>query len=152
MTSKKTICLTDIEVNAMIFQSPGNPKHFYVVGRDDMDFLDFMKKYCVGDQDAKRATGVELDGTGKHFWMVHVEDCFDPPIAIVRADSLCDAEDAFTDALNWAHITDPNDLKDYDEDNLHYSPSGVPYDIESVMIREIKLHGIEIDKLVHCRY
>jgi hypothetical protein len=138
----KTISLSNVEAKAIHFESPFDPKHRYIVLAEDMDFLAFMKKYCVGDMDAKKATGVEMGNGNDDWYMVYVENCFDPPIAIVNAENEQDAEEAFVEALPWSHITEP-DLKDYDPETLHYGPSGQPYDAEQVMVRQIKLVLIE---------
>ncbi len=141
----KNVTLGEIEVKTVSFSERGNEGRCrYIVGTDGMDYCDFLRTYNGGEVQHKRATGVELDGFGKAFFMVYVEDCFDPPVAIVRADNAQDAEEAFVDALPWAHISEP-DLKDYseDDDSLSYGPSGQPYDSSSVMIREVRLVAIE---------
>lgn len=148
MTKKSTFTMSDVEASAAVFRSPLCDTHFYVVGREDMDFLEFMRRYNVGNVDCKRATGVQLDNTGDKFFMCYLEDCFDPPIAIVRADNAQDAVEWFVEECAWARL-DPKDAQEreeeYGEDVVGYGPNGEPYDNEAMTVREICLARIECD-------
>ena len=136
-------------VIAVVFESPFNSEHCFVCGVDDMDFIVWLtyKDGLHPYTDAKRATGVNLDGVEKEFYLVWVQDCMDPPVAIVRADNVSDAIDEFVEELTWAHLdelaakdyieegTDGKDLK-Y-SDSLGIGPSGQMYDSESLMVMDI---------------
>jgi len=143
--------LGEIEnVKAVVFESPVDPIYCYVCGVGDMDYLEWLnfKEELRPYEDAKRATAVNLDGVEKRFFLVWVQDCMDPPMAIVRADHEADAIDWFVDVLSWAHL-DEVDLKDYIvekavdgkdpvySDNLGFGSSGQMYDNESLMVKEI---------------
>lgn len=92
---------------------------------------------------AERATGVNLDDSiYDRFYLVYCADCAFPPLAIVRSDNEQDAEEEFIDNLDWAHITDPATLADYDEDSLSYGPSGQTYDGSEIVVRSVKLVSI----------
>ncbi|MFO0964632.1 MAG: hypothetical protein U0793_03465 [Gemmataceae bacterium] len=139
----KFIELPNVKAKAVHFQSPFAKNHRYVVLAEKMDYLEFLRTYNQGPVECKAATGVNLDGCEERFFMVYVEDCFDPPIAIVRADSEQDAEELFVDELPWAHITEP-DLNDYDPETLVYGPSGQPYDSESVRVHPVRMVHVEL--------
>jgi hypothetical protein len=158
MTAKaKLLTIGELLAQAAIFQSPFAKNYFYVVGRDDMDYLEFMQRYDTGDKQHKRATGLALDDSGERFFLLCVADCFDPPVAIVRARNESDAYETFVDELAWAHITDENDLKDYLKpasewerpdcpeyvDSLSFNCNGVPYDGEGIQMQEVKLYAVE---------
>lgn len=120
--------------------------HRLIVGIDDMDYLDFLRRYNSTNVQHKRCKGINLDGSEKLFFAVYVEDCFDPPIAVVRASGASEAEERFADELDWAHISDV-DLKDYEEEpsSLSWNSDGKPYDTSGIMIRELRLLCIETE-------
>lgn len=109
----------------------------YIVGLNDIPSWERSK--IAGCDNS--ATGVNLDDSiYSKFYLVYVADCAFPPLAIVRSDNEQDAEEEFIDALDWAHIKEP-DLADYDPDHLCYGPSGQPYDGSEVMVIEVNLVG-----------
>jgi hypothetical protein len=122
-----------------------------------MDFLEWLNKYDSSKY--KQATGVNLGEDFPNFYMVYVEDCFDPPVAIVRGESAEDALDTFIDELTWAHMSDEDveeAIQDHAEkgksasmddppDWVTYSSGGQAYNSESLMIRDIKLYSVEVD-------
>src|ERR1035438_7732903 len=109
MSKTKQITLGEISVSALVF-SMGDV--CYVVGRESMDYIDFMMQYDQGPNRTHRAIGLNMDSTDTNFWAVWVDDCFDPPIVIIRADHEGNAEEIFADELDWAHINEV-DLPDY---------------------------------------
>lgn len=143
----KQIELGTIKATAVVFQSPFNPKHFYVVRAEKMDYLEFMKQYCVGDVDCKQADGVNFDNylDNGTFFMCYSEDCFDPPVAIVRADDVEEAIDLFVDECEWARMSD-EDVEERDKDGLGETVGWTgmnKYDNETMQCRSIKLYRVE---------
>lgn len=133
------------EPAAIVFDFDG-PHGALVVERTPSDYPDFHRAFDrEGAPPARRAVGVDVwDFSGPaRYYAVWVDDCFDPPIAVVRAKDEGEAEEMFLDALDWSHITAPLDLADYDADALHYTSSGIPCDTEGVRIREVSLARIE---------
>ena len=114
---------------------------FLVIESDRSDYLDFCKRYGHSDT-AKRAEGLEFDGRGKLFFAVFVQDCFDPPLCVVRADNGCEAEEIFVNAKDWADVSE-TDAKDYPEEHLHATDRGTMYDPQSVSVREVFLKRID---------
>ena len=153
------LTLGEVKAQAVLFTSPMNDKNFYVCGLDDMDFMEFRNRYDNAPGNAerqyKRATALCFDDSYDRFFMVYVADCFDPPIAIIRAENECEALEIFADELEWAHIgeTDlPDYLKPADErregdseyvDSVSWNSSGKPYETESIQMHEIRLHSVE---------
>lgn len=140
--------LGTIECVAAFFQSPHCKTHFYVVGLHEMDYIEFLQKYCLGDIDCKRATGLRMDDTNDKFFMCFVSDCFDPPIAIIRADNEQDAEEWFVDELSWSHYSE-DDVKKMTEEEQEYAgygPSGQVYDQQNLQVQEVKLIRVELTK------
>lgn len=143
----KPLVLGTLTVKALHFSLDGST-HRYVVGVDDMDFLDFHKKYNhneFGPVDCKKATGFKMDETYDDFFMVYVEDCFDPPIAIIRAEHGQEAAEIFTDELTWAHV-DEKDVTDEQIDAGLYqmNNNGKWYDAETLRVRNVRLVYIEV--------
>jgi hypothetical protein len=73
-------------------------------GTKEDDYIAFILKY----PNSKRVDAAGLDGYGKHFYMCYVEDCFDPPIAVIRADDENEAVDIFVDTFSYARVTSEN--------------------------------------------
>lgn len=148
----------DINAKSCFF-SLGNDNHRYVV--TDMDWDRFKDRYtgyfeadsgkwCRGemiDKDLKQCEAVDFDQSGD-FYAVYVEDCFDPPMCIVRADDPSDAQERFLDEKDWADIDkeDAEKLTDKDWDSGLYTHTGrnTLAHTESVMVREIKLVRIDL--------
>lgn len=142
-------------VSAMLFRSPFNRDSFYVVGRDGLSFPEFNEKYGNSPYSAaaqfKRASGANLDDNESQFFMVYVEDCFDPPIAIVRADDECEAIDIAVDAFEWLRVEPSNygtpaEFEKAIEDGIVGIGDGSNYyDAEQIRVREVKPYRLEWD-------
>ncbi len=108
-----TITLPDVEATAVVFSGFSRGRT-YVVTADQIDTLAFWAKY---GQDAQQisAKSAYLSDYGKRFFAFYVADCFDPPIAIIRADSWESGYEIFCDEFSdWMKIDD-SDLLDYVE-------------------------------------
>jgi hypothetical protein len=132
-------------VAAIVFAAPGFLSDTTFVIENVRSELDaFRQRY--GDN-AKRATGVALNECGARFYLMYVEDCFDPCLAIVRADNESEAVETFLDALDWCDIDAP-DLADYTEERLMELPytderGGKHCDTEALRGVEVQLHTIK---------
>lgn len=117
-----------------------------IVERTRTEHAEFHKRYDrdAHQRPAQRATGIDVIDSradDSQYWAVWVEDCFDPPVAIVQTDdhdAPSDAIDKFVDELDWAHM-DESDAADYEPDELHYNSSGILYDMERMNMREVQL-------------
>ena len=153
------LTIGEIKAQAAVFVSPLCETHFYVCGRDDLHFVAFNERYgnspYSSEAQFKRATALHFDDSTERFFMVYVADCFDPPIAIVRAEDESEALEIFVDELEWAHI-DETDLRDFLKPEaervegeseyvewVSWNSSGKPYDTEQIEIRQIRLHTVE---------
>jgi hypothetical protein len=80
-----------------------------------------------------------MDDDEDKFFLVFVQDCFDPPLAIVRAETAGDAVDIFLDELPWGRM----DSEDIDEDkNVSWSSQGHAYDGERINVQEVRLCAV----------
>lgn len=93
-------------------------------------------------ENVRRVSDVNIEqaGWGNDVWVAfYIEDCFDPPVYILRASSW---EEAYEEFIDWQvdqlKIEEP-DLNDYDAESLTYSSNGVPVDTEGVRGKEVKL-------------
>ncbi len=123
-----------LKLTAVVFQDYYG-KTLYVVEENPLDFFQFREKYGL---DAKRATGINLDEEAKSFYLLAVQDCFDPPCYVVRADNMSEAEMIFASETDQVLISEP-DLADYNEDNLSYDDKGRPYDSEGITILDLRV-------------
>lgn len=81
-------------------------------------------------------------GWGKWFIFV-IADCYFPPLYAVRHESFESAYEEFCDWQVEQLKIEELDLKDYDENALHYSSNGAPIDTESVQGFEVTLVRVE---------
>lgn len=112
----------------------------YVLIPDGMDTLEAMNKW----PDHKRCYhGANLDAWEQNWYAFWVEDCFDPPVAIVKAGSFEEAYKIFLDEFSWAEISEA-DIKDYDSETLHINSSGKFCDTEGVNGTQLKLVRVHL--------
>jgi hypothetical protein len=135
----KHITLPDVKARAVHFANIHSANERYVV---------FPQWVTCGDiiHDnfrCRQATGVNLAGDGERFFLVYVEDCFAPPVAIVRADNEQDAEELFVQELPWARLTEEQ-VEDINEDDVGIGPNGELYDQGAVRIHEVRPVHIEL--------
>jgi hypothetical protein len=138
--------VTNVKAKALIFQSPLSNNH-YVVLAEPLDTIEFMNGYVRPEFDAKQATGVETDAGYDTWFMCYLEDCYDPPIAIVNAEHEGDAIDAFVDKCEWARMsTETVEERENDGigETVGWSACGYSYDEEIMQCRPIKLLRIEL--------
>lgn len=91
---------------------------------------------------SRRVSEVNVDegAWASDVWVAFsIQDCFDPPVYIVRASSWEEAYETFIDWQVDQLKIEEADLKDYDEGSLHYSSNGVPVDTESVYGVQVRL-------------
>ncbi len=141
--------LGTINILHAVFQSPTVPNRRYVVGAEHMDTLAFLNAFNNGPAQHQKATGVNMDGEGK-FFLCYVEDCFDPPVAIVRGENAADAEERFVDECEWAQVSDDDmdaEREDADNDSTGYSytGNGTRYDGETIKVYEVRCLSITPD-------
>ncbi len=104
----------------------------------DLDYLDRLKQY----PNHHPILDYFIQDTDGKWFVFYVEDSFDPPLFLIRARSWEDAYETFCDEFSDHMKIEDADLKDYDEDRLHYSASGVPIDDEAAQGHEVTLDTI----------
>lgn len=107
-TVRESITLHDIEATALIF-AWGNDRQLVVPATPVRDSLTLWKLY---GNDATEAYGFyeESEGPFFAFW---IEDCFDPPVYVVRARTFETAYETFCDEFSRLITIDDSDLPDY---------------------------------------
>ena len=133
------ITLPAVKARAVHFANVHNANERYVVFPRWLTSVDILHDGIK----CRQATGVNLEGAGARFFLVYVEDCFDPPVAIVRADNEQDAEEWFVQELPWARLSEGR-LKDLHEDDVGIGPNGELYDQGAVRIHEVRLAHIDL--------
>ncbi len=155
----KVMNVSDVQAIAAVFNFGGR-ELIVEADREALDTLGFWDRY---GHDCHRAMGhYGLDDYGS-FFVFYVEDCFDPPLYVIRADTFESAYEIFCDEFSRLIAIDDSDLSDYlheydcpnrgralTEENhedpcscggerLNYSSSGVAIDTEAVQGSEITL-------------
>lgn len=134
-TKDGKIEIESIEVVSAVFQRiHDDSKHRYVIGA--------IESNC----ETKHCDYAGLDGYGKRWFACLIADCFDPPMAIVRADNEGEAIDIFVDAFEYARLTDEQ-VKDIEKDSegdqdlfdeqCSMSGDGYWYDAERMSMFEV---------------
>ena len=83
-------------------------------------------------------------------WLIEIGGCYAPFFLIVEADSVCCAIDELADCEKYAHhiVVPDSDLRDYPEEDRHYSGCGKVIDLDHLMI-----HGQEgVEQPYSCSY
>jgi hypothetical protein len=139
MTTKTAITVSDIQATALIFDWNGRK---VVLDAENLGTLAFWDKH---GQDCHHVTHhANVDDYGKGWFVFYVEDCFAPPLAIIRADSFETAYEIFCDEFErWIRV-DETDAADYPEDERNYNGNGTHIDTESVQGAEIRLVSVQV--------
>jgi hypothetical protein len=117
----------------------------------DIDSIPFMERY----PNAKRvANAIGLDDYDGKFWLVCFDDCFDPPISIVRACDECEAIDKFIDSAVGNRLTDEEVSRiEFDEDdqrdhldgcNVDCTGDGYWYYSDNLHMQRVNLVKVEV--------
>jgi hypothetical protein len=144
---KKLIELYTIQVSRVFFLDPQSGVT-YVVGMGDLPYIEFLEWMAVsGNHNVVRVDATGLNDEGRFYACFH-QDCYDPPITIVRAADESEAIDRFLDEKENMRA-DPADVAEALEENpdqeiYQMSESGHWYDSETMQVREVKLHSIEV--------
>lgn len=170
--TKTTISVGEIEAKYLIFADKDNGR--WVVSAQRLDYIKFQKRFASDYKDGlnwKQASGhARLDDSYEtKFWAVAVDDCMDPPVAIIRAEHADHAIDIFVDEFTWAHVSD-EDLEDYREpeadeqeanlakiegrpapetetysDAISFNSNGQAYLNEDIVMWQVKLIRVEME-------
>lgn len=141
-------CLDGIRAKALHFESPFNPRHRYVVLAGGMDYADFLSRYnsgVFGPVECRRAEGVNIERHERGFFLCYIEDCSDPPCAVVRAGRACDAIDAFIDAFEWTRMdVETVEERDGHGETVGFTRRGHAYDAEPMACHQVRLVHVEL--------
>lgn len=81
---------------------------------------------------------------GDNWFILYVNDCYDPPLTLVRADSFEDAYELYCDD-DHSLVIDEEDLDDYNLEELQYNSDGDPIDTECVGGFEVELISLHCE-------
>lgn len=103
-------------------------------------YLDALERFPR--HQVKIATDYYIDDFGGDWYAVANVDCFDPPMAIVRARSFEAALECFCDEFaDWIAV-DPSSARDYPENDREYNGSGVHIDSSAVYLEPLILVSV----------
>ncbi len=92
-----------------------------------------------------QAAYVNAQGLEEEHFLCYVEDCLDPPLAVVRAEHACDAQEWFTEELPWADVPEdclpevkPED-NEQEWEHLSFTSRGTWVETESIRIFALRL-------------
>lgn len=168
-TKNARIEINTISVSALIFTcgdtDPCTAHTLYVASNctlpsyDENSIVQIVERRFPKVGNVKVCQPVEFDqtwGDNDPFYLCFVEDCFDPPCAIVRGenDDLSDVVDDFVENCKWAQIedvksaygisTDAEFEKLFNDGILGITGNGTYYDAEQTVVRQLKLVAIEV--------
>lgn len=152
--AKRKFEVGSVEFDYLVFRWRG---HELIVGADGMENDKFEERFGPY---ARRVNYIyeSYDGITS-FFVVYQEDCYDPPLTVVRARCVEDAIDNFVDNTGIADVRiSDEDLKDFcdcddktgivDPDSLvetiRCTGSGNNYNSDSMMVSEAKLLRAEM--------
>ena len=140
----KTIDAGTIDAIELVFAASldANDDRRYILQAEATDYMETLNRFPA--HQIKRTTEHYIDDTeGKWFAFYNV-DCFDPPMAVIRAKSFETAYDVFCDEWErWLKVDDI-DAADYPEDNRSYNGNGTHIDIEAVQGNELFLLSVRV--------
>lgn len=122
----------------------GNADHRYILQPKGTaeDYLSTLKRFP--HHSIKRTSEHYIDDTSGEWFACYNVDCFDPPMAIVRARSFEQAYEVFCDEFSdWLKV-DESDAGDYPEDARNYSGSGVHIDTDNIQIHPLTLVEVRL--------
>ncbi len=121
---------------------PGTDDRRYILQAEADDYLACLNRFPKCQ--IKRTTEHYIDDTSGDWFACYNVDCFDPPMAIIRARSFESAYEIFCDEFErWIKVEDP-DAKDYPEDDRQYNGSGTHIDASNVQIHPLTLLSVTV--------
>lgn len=141
-----TIDAGTINAREFVFSSTptGSDDRRYILQAADSadEYLTLLTRFPK--HQIKRTTDHYIDDTEGKWFACYNVDCFDPPMAIVRARSQETAYESFCDEFGaWLAVSD-TDAKDYPENEREYNGSGQHIDASNVQICEIFLLEVRV--------
>jgi len=141
MTTTFTDTFEVSNATRLIFESFHGTTYVLAPSYDAARKMDLLSEFP--DQSIKSVWNHYVDDTDGSFFACCVVDCFDPPVAIIRARSFESAYETFCDEFSaWMEVSETN-ADDYPEDEREYSASGVHIDTSGVHITPITLVRID---------
>lgn len=117
----------------------GHADHRYILQAPETteDYLSTLQRFP--NHSIKRTTHCYIDDPEGLWFACYNVDCFDPPMAVIRARTFEQAYEIFCDEFSdWLKV-DEADAVDYPEDARNYNNSGVHIDTDNVQIRPMHL-------------
>jgi hypothetical protein len=143
-TTKTTLNIGEVSNATELVFRAGNDDRRYLLQLEGVDYLETLERYSK--YDVKRTTHYYIDDTDGQWFACYNVDCFDPPMAIVRARSFESAYEVFCDEFErWLKVND-TDAADYPEDDRQYNGSGTHIDTDNVQIRPLESLTIVVSK------
>lgn len=137
--------VSNIEAKYLVFKMKGHENsHLYVVANADAPADTATGCSLWPKNEVEFCAYHEENVLAQNWWAVCNVDCFEPPRAIIRSWWKSDAVWAFEDEFASEVKIDEIDLKDYNEDSLHYNSTGTPVETGSLNCVEMVLVQIII--------
>ena len=140
-----TIAVDGIHARELIFSDgPRETDRYYVLQPSGTteDYLSTLTRYP--SHQIKRTSEYYIDDTEGPWFAFYNVDCFDPPMAIIRARTFEDAYAVFeTEWERWMKVADA-DAADYPEDARTYNDNGTHVDTDNVQGHELTLIRVEL--------
>lgn len=140
-TKATTIDIGTVDARELIFGQPDDTRRYVLQAPGvEEDYLDFIGRYAA--YDVKRTSHYYIDDTEGQWFAFYNVDCFDPPLAIIRARSFESAYEVFCNEFeHWLKVNE-TDLADYPEEERNYNDNGTYIDTDNVQGHELHLLSI----------
>jgi hypothetical protein len=127
----------------LVFSTGGDFRYILQPSGTPEDYLSTLTRFP--HHSIKRTTDYYVDDTSGKWFACYNVDCFDPPMAIIRARSFESAYEVFCDEFSdWLKVDDA-DAADYPEDDRNYNGHGVHIDTDNVQIQELTLLSVSLE-------
>jgi hypothetical protein len=136
LVMKFTIADQEIFLLQFVMKGPGDVTRYIVSNEDSLsEKLRLMVPRVI---QTSKMTPLNLDEDNDKFWLVYTADCAWPGLYLVRATDAGEALEVYLDKTDHATIS-AEDIKDYDENAIHYADCGKRCDTESTGVHELEL-------------
>lgn len=127
----------------LVFKVDKESDRLYVLTLPDTDYLETLHRYPK--HQIERTSQYYIDDTSGQWFACYNVDCFDPPMAIIRARSFESAYEVFCcEFEHWLKVEEL-DAADYPEEDRNYNDNGTHIDTNNVQIHKLILVRVNME-------
>src|SRR3954468_7216820 len=139
----KTIDIGTVSAATELVFTQANSDTRYILQSDKRDYLETLQRFP--HHSIKTTTEHYIDDTDGEWFACYNVDCFDPPMAIIRARSFETAYEVFCNEFEKWLAVDDISAADYPEDDRNYNDNGTHIDTDGVQLHPLTLVSVTCD-------